>query len=696
MRHTLTLILLAACASAPPPAVVESRVPEPSPEVVVEVEATPLQLELPPLPGARLVLQTEHTDSIAAVRFTRNDSLVFTAGADGALKVRDLQGRLVWSQPVGGEIIAADVSEDGRTFGFVVRTGTAYALRLGGEPVYLAGPKPYVTRVALSANGEQIVTADTAGGVTVWSPTAERIEKFAASDSVWAVAISRDGRVVAAGDDGGRVWTRVEGQPPVSFPAHTSEVTAVALDPAGERLASAARGKKDSQSRGGTAGTNIKLWRAGELVTELPSSQTNRIRFSADGEAVVSAGLHDRTVRVWRDGVAREHQAGHDDRRRAARVDISADGELVVSASDDLRVVQLWSSGQLVRDLTLYEPPWTTSLVYAPDGRLIVGNWDRVARVWSPDGTLVATTGKHQGTVDAVAVSRDGRLFVTGSEYTRLWNRDAELVRVLHRNTNHANAVAFSGDGKRVWSGDGHGQVRVWDVARERELRTVRAHRDRVYVLSPSPDAKQVASGSPFGELKLWRSGLRKPRLIEGHGPYDYIYAVAWSPDGKTFASASVGGARIWNRQGAALSHIVTEHNNANVGGVAFSLDGRDLAISVNERIEIWRVGGERRAILRGHTNTVYAIAYSPTGLLASGGREQALRLWCVERSESVALTPHGTDWLALAGDYFAASPGGRELLLWVEGFTPGDGAALSARERPEAVRELLACDGQQ
>jgi WD40 repeat protein len=69
------------------------------------------------------------------------------------------------------------------------------------------------------------------------------------------------------------------------------------------------------------------------------------------------------------------------------------------------------------------------------------------------------------------------------------------------------------------------------------------------------------------------------------------------------------------------------------VRSVAYSPDGMTLASgSQDKTIKLWDVkAGKQQATLKGHTDWVYSVAYSPDGkTLASGSWDKTIKLWDV------------------------------------------------------------------
>jgi len=65
-------------------------------------------------------------------------------------------------------------------------------------------------------------------------------------------------------------------------------------------------------------------------------------------------------------------------------------------------------------------------------------------------------------------------------------------------------SIAFSPDGKRVASGCLDNTVKIWDVATDRLLLTLKGHSGRILSIAFSPDGKRLISGSSDHTAIIW------------------------------------------------------------------------------------------------------------------------------------------------------------------------------------------------
>jgi WD40 repeat protein len=166
--------------------------------------------------------------------------------------------------------------------------------------------------------------------------------------------------------------------------------------------------------------------------------------------------------------------------------------------------------------------------------------------------------------------------------------------------------IAFSPDGKiLVTSSDG--QVRLWDVATQRQIGHLFAAGGLGGPIAFSRDGNMLAVGSPDGTVRLWDLATRRqigtPITV---GP-QVVYSVSFSPDGKVLTTGSSylpsnlafgsedGTARLWDvatgqQIGSALS-----------GGLAvFAPDGTTLVTNGGDTAaHLWSVDYLRNTLTR-------------------------------------------------------------------------------------------------
>ena len=233
-------------------------------------------------------------------------------------------------------------------------------------------------------------------------------------------------------------------------------------------------------------------------------------------------------------------------------------------------------------------------------------------------------------------------------------------------------------------------QVRQWP-----NPSTLAGYDGPAYSVAFSPDGRTLATGS--GEdsdgsyvVRLWdlRSGaLRRTifahrrREASGDGP------LAFSPDGKMLATAG-GNVKLWNPQtGALLRTLTLTHRLRSdpssppdpfvsyylIDSIAFSPDGRTLALAYSHRLDLWDVHtGILKRRLDASPYDVDSVVFSPDGRMlasgssleyepfrvqlkiwnASGNRLLHMQRWPIQIIKSLAFSPDSSMLACGAGTY--------------------------------------------
>ena len=116
----------------------------------------------------------------------------------------------------------------------------------------------------------------------------------------------------------------------------------------------------------------------------------------------------------------------------------------------------------------------------------------------------------------------------------------------------------------------------------------------------------------------------------------DYIWGVAFSPDGGTLATASRDGTiKLWRVADGALLQTLTGHAGENLIRVAFSPNGDVLAsVGAEDRsLRLWRVPDGKplfSADARATSGALNDVAFSADGRLLAVASSQGVQLWGV------------------------------------------------------------------
>ncbi len=198
----------------------------------------------------------------------------------------------------------------------------------------------------------------------------------------------------------------------------------------------------------------------------------------------------------------------------------------------------------------------------------------------------------------------------------------------------------------------------VYDPASGSPLTSYLGHEAAVRDGAFSHDGRRAATTGLDGGVRIWDPESGKEQLVLGQpsNSGDLFRALAWSPDDSLLAAG--GGSdysdysvRIYQtRDGKELRRL--RGHSDQVYRLAFSPDGTRLASTGRDAtVKIWDVNsGDELLTLRDHSSEVYDLAFSRDGrFLASAGLDRIVRA----RSAGPAAAPSTQDWPVVVRDEF-------------------------------------------
>jgi WD40 repeat protein len=283
-----------------------------------------------------------------------------------------------------------------------------------------------------------------------------------------------------------------------------------------------------------------------------------------------------------------------------------------------------------------------------PDGRVVSGGSEGKVLVWDPSrpGRRPVELGGHDGRVNAVAVLPDGRV-VSGGDVepaeggrVLVWDPaapGADPVE-LGRRDEWMNAVAVLPDG-RVVSGGADGRVLVWDLAASGTDPVEVGRRDRaVHAVAVLADGR-VVSGGVDGRVLVWDPVRPGSGPVELGGHDGSVGAVAVLPDGRVVSGGSEGRVLVWDPSRPGAAPVEFAGHDGSVGAVAVLPDGRVVSGGIDRRVLVWDPSrpGAAPVELGRHDDRVRGVAVLPDGRVVSGGRDWRVLICDATTQEEVA-----------------------------------------------------------
>lgn len=293
-----------------------------------------------------------------------------------------------------------------------------------------------------------------------------------------------------------------------------------------------------------------------------------------------------------------------------------------------------WQNIELVRTLKGHNGA-IDSLVFSPDGKMLISggsyNDGKIKLWWLKTGREIDSLRAHRTAVLALALSPDGQTLASCSDDAaiNLWKWESgKYTRTFLANSNNTLSLAITPDSQNLVTGGLDG-IRVWDLRTQRPLYTLVRFDNQTYGLAVNANGYIVASGNKSGVVKLWnlRTGKSIGSFV-GHG--GIVSTVAFTPDGRTLVTGSYDRTiRVWNLNTGKLAYTLSGHTGE-VRAIAINPDGQILASASRDGVRLWNLRtGQLIAKLSGHSDWVESVAFSPDGsTLATGSLDKTINIW--------------------------------------------------------------------
>ncbi|MGB8910161.1 MAG: WD40 repeat domain-containing protein [Candidatus Cybelea sp.] len=423
-----------------------------------------------------------------------------------------------------------------------------------GSPIVATTYAADSSRAGLAVSQEDGVT-------TLWNQKGELQARFKQSDAVTALAIDRNGTVLATGGrDGSLILHFLGSGQSVPLDGHTERINAVAFSPTGKALA--------TTSMDGT----VKLWSVDDkrLVRKFDVTGDPQgfpaigyaLKFPDDNGLLACTNLG---LRMWnlttyqavtftRPGFPHvpgcQHLATSGDGHRAVTDELGSGGAI---AFYDLTSHDWDGRPELAGDITALtfdqsDGSGKQILAAGEDGTVALTDWTmRPNPVFRHRGSSTGT----DRVVDAAFTADGSTIIIAQADGTvSMYDLASETKLSLRAQDSVATLALASSSDQFVTAGDKNGiaDLVLWHVPRRTVSGFLSAHSKPVSVIAPAPRSMLFATGSQDGRVDLWRGGtaIRRVTTLPFASDGAWVDQLHFDSSGKWLAAVGGRHIRVW------------------------------------------------------------------------------------------------------------------------------------------------------
>ncbi len=265
----------------------------------------------------------------------------------------------------------------------------------------------------------------------------------------------------------------------------------------------------------------------------------------------------------------------------------------------------------------------------------------------------------------------------------KVWDYESgQFERTLKGHTNAVHDVAFDAAGLLLASCSADLSIKLWDFGSYDCTRTLYGHDHSVSAVAFTPSASHLVSASRDKSLKIWEvaSGFCVQTLL-GHD--EWVRSVVVAPDGRAaYTGSSDHSVRAWALDTAGArsaaagdwrghDHVVecVAVNATELPKLACDGGARIVAKvppgglvasgSRDNSIRLWNTAtGNCEAVLEGHENWVRALVFHANGkFLLSAADDKSVRVWDLAQGRCVKTIANAHKHFVATLDYNARDP---------------------------------------
>jgi len=493
--------------------------------------------------------------SIMKIHLLEGSKLLATGGADGTVKIWDLEHKYYTHNFRAGSGVCSVIEYHPTKFlvfgGFMMGQLFCWDMKTSRELYKFDGHFNGVTGLKILTDKDELISVGRDKVIIIWDlKNGEKLRTIPASGAVEGLhASKKEMEVVLAVEDKlihwdlsvpkqlkilnlGSVITKLQTDGDV---IHCATVDHNLVSVSGDKLKALNTvvgnndevlcltfcGKDNSHLLVGCNSHALRLYKVEDYSCQLISGHTDTVMCMsacASDKTLIATGGKDRTVKIWKLDDNGSFKClvtgtGHSDPVQGVTF-LNTTNNRVITVSKDT-TVKSWNIDYEKEQMSSFrteighEKEINCCCVSPGDEMLATGSQDKLCKLWDKDLNLISALRGHKRGVWCAQFSPQDQLLATGSAdaVIKIWNLgDYACVKQLEGQECSVLSLAWI-SGHQIVSSGSDGLIKVWWVTKQEALTTLDSHTDRVWSLATRVEngELEIASGSTSGELIFWK-----------------------------------------------------------------------------------------------------------------------------------------------------------------------------------------------
>lgn len=258
-----------------------------------------------------------------------------------------------------------------------------------------------------------------------------------------------------------------------------------------------------------------------------------------------------------------------------------------LSSDQEKETVRIWNcdTGKCI-DSIAYDKSYIKTAQISPDRKSIAISSNKNIKIFNIDSKGCIDSLEEKQGANIIQFTTDGKYIISDSyKAIKFWDiKTTKCVDTLVCHNGSIESIAISPDGKYILTASRDSSAKIWDINTKKCIDSLIGHSGVVYSAQFSPDGKTIATASNDKTIKIW--SVNSHKCIKTFlGNDAHIISAKFSPNGRYILSISSHNIiYIWDVE---KEHLISRFKT-NCAFAEFNSDGTQIISGFSDQMKLW------------------------------------------------------------------------------------------------------------